>query len=46
MTQPPAAGDVKDIVAFGLLVVATAALASGLSVAPATVLELLSPVRS
>ena len=35
---PPAVGDVKDIVVFGLLFVGTAALANGLSVTPASVL--------
>ena len=34
VTQPPAIGDIKDIVVFGLLFVSAAALANGLSVTP------------
>jgi bile acid:Na+ symporter, BASS family len=38
MPQAPAVGDIKDIVAFGLLFVGTAALANGFSVTPAMIL--------
>ena len=37
MGNPPAIGDIKDIVVFGLLFVAAAALANGFSVTPASV---------
>ena len=38
VTGAPPVGDIKDIVAFGLLFVATAALANGFSVTPAMIL--------
>ena len=38
VTGTPPVGDIKDIVAFGLLFVATAALANGFSVTPAMIL--------
>jgi predicted Na+-dependent transporter len=37
VNQPPPIGDIKDIVVFGLLFVAAAALANGFSVTPASV---------